>query len=868
MQAFCVQQVAHFGSMKISYLISLVFVLWSTASWSYALRGKVETMDGEAIPGVSIYISQTSFGVITNAKGEFFMELEEGSYALIFRSVGFETKTVEVSIPTDAILTVVLADEVTELTEVTISAKSKDPAYAIIKQASENRKKYQQPFDALSYNAYVKASLEKEVQEKEVDSTTLKKVEVITKEKMNLVEKLSEMHFKAPGDRKEVIKAYRNYSDKPELIQVNGRLADFGFYYDEPEISDPSAKSDVNPLLFYLNPGDNDFNFYKGNLLLPGVYDLPYVSPLHPLATASYKFRLIESFREDGQLVHKIEVEPRRKTDALVAGHIFIVDGAWAIKAVDFSFPGTANYTYTKLQLAQNYLQLEDGRWVCSREEFFYESYEENITFIGNTVALYSEFNTEPVFAKRFFDNELTRFDPDAEKNADAILDARRPITLKVEEVSFAKTQDSITKAHLAPGYLMKKDSSFNHISPMNIFFTGVENQNSAKGRYIYMIPIIAQFRLYQPGGYRHALGGQYSKFYRETGKQLDIYSQVDYGILNKDLRGHVNSAYTYNNFNFSKVSLGFGSQYELMNKNPTVVANFSPGNYSLTNHITVGYGREIVNGFFVDGEVRYAKHNPVNDLKYPSFSDSFLLAFEEIYGSELDLPGQLRPTYFEPYSKLMVDLDFTFRPKQEYRTLPNRKVVLGSKYPRFNLRIKSGLPGVFGSRAAFLYTELRIQDRMKMGSFGESQYNVKMGGFLWDDYVEIVDQQFILGGELVWYTNPMRSFQLLGPSYRTTEPYIEAHYRHLFDGSIINKIPLLRPLRLGMVGGVNGLWMADGNFAYMEVYGGIEKKFRAWTETVKVGVYHFYPTNGPLENPLRWKIGLFYFNTVTNTWQ
>lgn len=853
--------------MKVSYIISFLLILCSSTSWSFALRGKVVDADNEAIPGVSIYISQTSYGVTTNAKGEFFMELEEGSYNLVFRSLGFISQTIQVSVPTSQLLNVQLTEEVTELTEVTISAKSKDPAYAIMKQASANRKTYEQPFEKLSYNAYIKASLEKEVLEKEVDSTTEKKVEVITKEKMNLVEKMSEVYYMAPSSQKEVIQAYRNYSDKPDLIQVNGRLADFGFYYDEPEISDPTAESDVNPLLFYLNPGDNDFNFYKANLLLPGVYDLPYVSPLHPIATASYKFRLVESFKEDGHLVYKIEVLPRRKTDALFSGHIFIVDQLWTIKAVDLSFPSTANYTYSKLQIAQNYIQLEDGRWVCSREEFFYESAEENITFIGNTVALYSNFNASPDVERSFFKNEVTSFKPDAEKNADIILNASRPLTLKAEEVSFAKTQDSITQAHLAPEYLAQQDSSYNHISLVDIFMTGVENQNSSKGRYLYFIPIIAQLRLYQPGGYRHALGGQYSKFYRETGKQLDVYSQLDYGILNRDLRGHVNSSYTYNNFNFSKVSVGFGSQYELMNQNPTIVANFSPGNYSLTNHFTVGYGREIVNGLFIDGEVRYAKHNPVDDLAYPGYSDSFIVALEEIYGTDIDLGGQLEPTYFEPYSKFLIDLDFTYKHKQEYRTLPNRKVLLRSKYPRLNLRLRSGIPGVFGSTAAFLFTELRIQDRMKMGSFGESQYNVQMGSFLWKEFVEVVDQRYLLGGEYLFYTNPMRSFQLLGAGVATTEPYFEAHYRHLFDGSILNKIPLLRPLRLGLVGGFNGLWLADGNFAYLETYGGIEKKFRLWTETLKVGVYHIYSTNSPEGSLLQWKVGISVFNTVTGTW-
>ena len=832
---------------------------------AYGLRGKIIDEAGEPLPGVSIYVEQTSYGVASNFKGEFTMELLAGEYTLVFRILGYEEQRVEVRVPYEGLLLVQMKERVTELNEVVISAKSKDPAYAIMKMASEHRKNYVRQFEQISYRGYLKASLEKEYTEKQVDSTTNKKVKLLTKEKMNLVEKLSDFHYRAPDDRKEVIIAYKNYSDKPEHIRVNESLADYGFYVEMPDVSEPMGDDAINPLLFYTSPLEDDFNFYKAQMYLPGVYDHPYISPLHPLATASYKFRLVESFREDGQLIHKIELTSRRAKEAIFSGHIFIVDGLWAIKAVDVRFSRAANFTFPKMQLAQNYQQLNDGRWVCVREEFFYETGEPGITYIGNTVVKYSEFNIEPEFGKRFFNNEITTFSPDAEKNAEQILANQRPITLKVEEIEFVVTQDSINKAHLASDYLMQQDSSFNHFSIGDIFFTGIRHRNSAKGRYFSIIPFFAQIRLYQPGGYRHALGGQYSKFYKESGKQLDIFGEASYGLLNKDPRGKIRTSYTYNNFNFSKVTVGLGSEYELMNQNPTAVANFSPNNYSLTNHFTLGYAREIVNGLFIDGEVRYAQHNPITDLEYPFDLDTFEQGFRDFYGDDISLT--FIPEYFDPYSKALFDLNFIYRHKQLYKTYPNRKVIMGSKYPKLGLRIRSGIPGILGSSAAFLYTELRIQDRMNIGAFGYSQYNVQLGSFLWKKDVQIVDERYINGGEIIFYSSPMRSFQLMGPSLSTTEPFLEAHYRHLFDGAILNKVPALRVLRLGLMGGINGLWMAETGFAHIEAYAGLEKKFSLWSATMKAGVYVINASSNQLSNRTQVKFGITVYDPITRRW-
>lgn len=851
-------------------VLGVALLFFTTLSFheaaAHSFRGTVSDAEGEPLPGVAVYISETSYGVVTNANGDFFMELETGSYQIAFTFLGYQTKTVTVAVPPSQFLEVTLLPAVTELEEITISAKGRDPAYDLIKKASQNRTKYLEQYEGLSFDGYVKASMEHKELTKERDSVTNKRVKSTSIEKMNLIESAAKMHIS--GNRvKEEILALKNHSEKPTALNLDYTLGAYGYFVQEEEIYDISGDYDVNPFLFYLHPLEYDFNFYKAHINIPQLGELPFISPLHPLAVASYKFKLESTFKENDKIVYKIAVIPRRKSEPVFSGHIFLVDEEWAIKAVDLSLSPLGLNIYTKMQLVQNHEQLEDGSWVTSREEFYYEAEDddEEITYLGNTVALYNNHVVNPTFPPKFFTQQTSSVADDALQKADERLATYRPITLKTEEVAFIKTQDSIAIVHSSIGYLKERDSSFNHTDFWDVVLFGMEFQNSLKGRRYYIIPLIMQPRFFSPGGYRHALGGFYSKFYKETGRQIDNYAEINYGPLNQDLRGHYKAVYTYNNFNFSKVTVGAGSEYELMNRNTSFVANFSPGNYTLTNHLTLGYDREVKNGVFINSSLRYARHNPVTDLQYPDYVDSFIVGLQSELPENQSL--ELEPIDFEPYTKILLDFDFAFRFRQKYRTTAIRKIILGSKYPKLNVNFRLGIPGVLNSVSSFGYAEVRVHDRMKFGSYGQSRYNVQAGSFLWDNAVQIVDERFIVGSDYFWYNNPMQAFQLMGPSLSTTQPFLEYHYRHLFDGALMNKIPLLRRLRLCTTLGSNGLWLADQNFRHLETYAGIEKKFRIGNELFKAGVFFVNSVSTLSSFDTQFKVGLTVYNPVTRDW-
>jgi hypothetical protein len=86
------------------------------------------------------------------------------------------------------------------------------------------------------------------------------------------------------------------------------------------------------------------------------------------------------------------------------------------------------------------------------------------------------------------------------------------------------------------------------------------------------------------------------------------------------------------------------------------------------------------------------------------------------------------------------------------------------------------------------------------------------------------MDYNHFDGNQTIFSSFQLNSFQLL-PYYRfsNTNPFVEFHFEHNFQGFIFNKFPLLRKLKLDEIAGVNYL-TTDNLHQYYEIFAGISK--------------------------------------------
>lgn len=828
-------------------LLLLFMLIPALQCAAYQLSGTV-TDDAENPLGyVSVYVENTTYGTATNIKGKYYLELDPGTYNIVFSFVGFEKKTVPVTITNkNVVLNTTMKENATALKEVTVSAKGKDPAYEIIKNAQKKRAFYRNQVEGYQCQTYIKVSLEKEYKQRG-DSIPDSLKNKITRERMNMVESYSTTYYKSPSTFKEIKTAYRDLADKeaPQNVTVS-----FDYKDDVPPSWD-----ETNPALFYLNVSDADFNFYKSSLKLPNLGETPYVSPIGASAMVMYKFRLDEMFHENGKLIHKIEVIPRFKTEALFSGYIYIMDGSWAIKSVDLAIAKNSLHYFKTFRVKQDHEPINDSVWVVSRREFFYTSREGRKTMIGNTIAVHSDYTINPEFPKKLFNNELYRTEDDAYDKDSTFWDSIRPITLKAEEMEFIEVQDSIKNYHESEEYLREQDSIRNHLNIWSFLVNGIYHRNRVRGTDWYISPLLEQIVPFGIGGYRHRLGGNIEKEWSKA-KSVRLSGDIDYGFRNRDIKGEGEVSYLYEPKKFGRIYVGAGDVYDMVNTYESVQAIFSRSNYVRKTHFSAAHRMEYANGVYIKSGLEFSDRQSIEQLELDPFLN--------------DLFGELNePQPFDRYRVFLFDMKINLTFKQQYYTKPYKKVIVGSKYPRLNIHYKKGIPGVLNSEVDFDFLQLNLKHDFVLGTFGTSRYNITTGRFLRAKDLRFLEHKFFRGSDKWFFSNPLLSFQMLGPSLNTPNAYFQANYIHHFNGALLNKVPLINRLGLQTVGGAGALLIEDNNFVHTEAFVGIEWPFRLWKQVLKIGVYGSGSYDNENGNQLNTQIkfGMDFFNPVTNSW-
>ncbi len=891
-------------------------------AWAHQVKGVVRDQDGEPIPYAKVYVEKTTTGVVTNIKGEYYFELVNGTHRLVFSSLGYQSKVVEVVVAGKAqTLDVVLNDEGVQMETVTLTAGRKDPAYAIMEQVIANKKQYIQQFEGYQCETYLKASLEVDtlvrkkmtqvVDSMEVDSTApgmqdngsvvlfgkffeklaAKKVlrierrerkrairdslntpphlsslkdgsldslaakkkregnkvrEKKERPKLNLIESQSTTYYQYADKYKSVVHGYRDFSEKG-----NGNVS-ISVQNDDSERYQTETN---NPYLFFLDVSDADFNFYRNLITVPKLSDQPFVSPLSAVSwNLSYKYHLEESFLEDGHVIHKIIVTPRNNEGPFFTGELFIEDGSFAIKSVNFQIlPTNLNY-FNYFQVIHNYARTGDGRWTKAREDYYYNVKDGKVRYYGNTIALHKDYQLDPVQPKNFYRNELRRVEQEAFERDSAYWEEIRPFALKQAELDFIHYQDSVYKYRHSDEYLHEQDSVYNHLSIWDILFNGIGFRIRKAGLAFNFDPLTEQINPVGVGGYRHQLGGSISKTWSRYNR-LTVNGEATYGFKNNDLKGWGRVSYTYNPKHFASAYVKGGDRYSMVNQNTTIVSIFSRSNFIRRTFFGFGHEMEIVNGLFLDMNAEFADRRSISDLQLEQWS-------QELFGSANT------PQQFALYREALLEFRLRWIPGQKFYTEPYRKVIVGSIWPTFELKYKKAIPGIKKSTIDLDYLELHITDEMRLGTMGISRWSILAGSFLQQREIRFTDYKFFRGSDNYFFANPLNNFQNLDTTLSTTSPFIQANFLHDFGSALSNKLPVLKHTPLQFTGGGGVLYINDIDFFHAELYGGIQLPFRVERQRFKLGFYYAASYSnyiGAIGS--QFKVGFTFFDSAKNKW-
>ena len=123
----------------------------------------------------------------------------------------------------------------------------------------------------------------------------------------------------------------------------------------------------------------------------------------------------------------------------------------------------------------------------------------------------------------------------------------------------------------------------------------------------------------------------------------------------------------------------------------------------------------------------------------------------------------------------------------------------LPSPYPTVGVSFTKGIKDVFGSDVDYSLLSADVsKSDISLGVFGRTSFYVGAGKFLNANSLFYPDYKQFAGNEILFSKVGINSFLLLNYyNFSTYTEYVEAHLEHNFSGFILNKIPLIRKLKL-----------------------------------------------------------------------
>lgn len=796
----------------------------------HRLYGKVTNAKMEPLSYVTVQVKGEQIGTRTDDKGNYEFKLEEGEYEILFSLLGYDKQIIKFIHEKNAKpQNVILQEGANSLNEVKIITFKKDKAEEIIRNVIQHKEKITSAVNTYSSHVYIRATQENE--------TTLK-----NKKKIKLTDSAAQAAYE---------KQLGNMSMSEISLQLDVA------YPNKIKETRQGVKNRGNiESLFFLTTTDGDFSLYNNLIKIPALSEVPMLSPISYSGLVAYKYKTINIKKVGTTTLYTIHFSPTKLGNALIEGDVQIVDSSWSIVKANYTYPKYHMPEYDYFEVNQENDYVDQKAWLPVRQEFTYMSKSGNNKSSGRTIAIYDDYKIDTAFSKKYFNNELSSTTLEAYKKDSNFWTIARKEPLSEKEIKFITKNDSTYRATHSKEYLDSIDKVNNKITWKKILLFGQDNYNRAKERTLYFAPAISVFRPLLPGGTRIGYSLGYVKKF-ENKKNININLDASYGLRNKDIIGDIRIFRLYNPFSQGYLSINGGRKFDLIFFGDAYINLLRRSNFYLKDNIEVEHGVELINGLVLRNSFEFAHRRPLTSLQLNTTADS--LFKESTFFNQ--------PINFSPYNAFFGMISLEYTPFQKYIREPRQKIILGSNYPTVYVKWRKGIPGIFNSDINFDYLEFGIKQRVKLGLAGISQYQFYSGDFINQKDLRYIDFKFISRGNPGLFNNPLQSFQSLDSTFPVFRRFWEGHYLHQFNGSLINKIPLIKKLNILEVAGGSILYLPERNLRFIEGYIGLEKIIRIWNERFKVGYYFVVSAANKYNNPYQLKIGLDQFNKRKNSW-
>lgn len=763
--------------MRFTLTCILVLSFAFGALGQVTLKGKVTDQNGNPVPFASIYIKNTTKGASANSEGDYSFQLQPGNYEIHYRAVGYKQETRAVYLKDKITLNVTLTAEVYELNAVTINAKGEDPAYAIIRKAVRRRKAHLSEIKAYTCGVYIKG-----------------------------LQKLLSAPKKFMGaDINQIGKELGLDSNRRGIVYLSESESKLSYKYPDQlhEEMISSKFSGSNQMFSFNRASDAKVNFYENFQDWGGLSNRPLVSPISDNALFYYKYKLMGTSTENGVLINKIKVTPKRGHDPCFDGYIYIIDGSWRIYALDLYVTSRANINFVDtLRISQQFMPVDSNKWVQSSNKFEFEGGLFGFRLRGYFISVYKDYDLNPTFQKHEF-NELLHIPPKVAKNDTNYWNQERPIPLTQEERTDYQKKEKLAAKRESKAYLDSLDKTTNKVKPVGLLLTGVNIIDRYKREFYHFDPLVSSILYNTVEGPVLNYGFNFRKESDTvTHRRMGFGANVKYGFSDHLFNANANALLPVGNY---YLNLTGGSDVVDLNGHDPI-SSFINSYYTLFERenyeklyqkkfASASLSGRITGGWQASAMVEWADRKWLpNATPY-----SFFHPDNHQFTSNNPLNPAQDVSLFPENESFKMVLRTTYDFSNKYETYPFGRRYLPSDYPTIGITFTKGFKDILGSDVDYDLLSADIsKDDISLGMYGKTSFYIGAGKFLNANSLYYPDFKQFSGNEVLFYKSGINSFLLLDYyRFSTSTEYIEGHLEHNLSGFIINKIPILRKSKL-----------------------------------------------------------------------
>lgn len=782
------------GMFNRIFLLVLILTFSFFNAWSARIQGNVTDDKGASLPYATIIILNSNQGTSADDQGYYYMELSPGNYQVQAHYMGYESMTQRVEIKSsDQEINFKLKPNHVSIGQVEIVAKDEDPAYEIMRLANERKKQRVQDIKSFESDVYLKGRLDILESPSKFMGVDIKEAY----EDIGLDQDGSGIVYAL--EQKSQYKFDENKSHHYiEYVRQSGDPQGLGF-------------SDLPPIL----------DIYENRIMVLGLNQRGFISPLHNQATNFYRFEYMGEIRDAGQTILKVKLIPRRKHEPVFQGYVYVFDKTYDIHSVELKLDRTSEIDIAeKVNVDQMFRYIDDQR-VIQRQNIYIQIGLLGFKVGGDFITMYSQqkINKPIDWSEKETSKIVATYDSEyATKQSEEEWEEIRPIRMNEKEVAFFKVQDSLVhEREIKEEVVAGLDIGLMDLFTGGRIFKGEQWDLRFNG-------LLSTLNFNTVEGLNINLNLE-AKIEVDSLAKLRIGMNHRYGFVN----GHYNpSAYVFwdqkstaNTGKSYSIGLSGGKEVEAYNEKGFLppIFNTVTSLFQGINHLKIvekdflraSYTFKSGTGWSGGANLGYQKYDQLWNRTAYSFSDNP----DARYTS--NQPIEFQSPFYE--SSLVFKASLKYQPGWKYISFSDYQRPMSSNYPVFGIDFSKAFAIDDFAEARYDLLSLDVSQTVGLKMFGSLSYAASWHGFLSSDSkVPWSEWQHFRSNEFLLHSPQTNSF-FMKPYYLMSHDQgssVELHGEWQWKGFITNKIPLFKQLNWQGVVGAHALFQGDQQYIEM----------------------------------------------------